>query len=124
MSQVSKFLLLGVISTAVDYILYSLLVLIQVDYAIAIFIGYSSGLGVNYYIGRKYIFTAGTKLKNEHREFIAVASVAFIGMILNIAIVKTLSFSIWNINPLYSRIIAIGVVFFWNYFLRKIFIYH
>jgi putative flippase GtrA len=124
MKEVSKFLLLGIISTAVDYTIYSLLILLSIDYAVAIFIGYSSGLIVNYYIGRRYIFTAGTKLKNGHREFIAVASIAFIGMLLNIAIVKVLSFSLWDLNPLYSRIVAIGVVFFWNYFLRKIFVYH
>ena len=124
MNQVSKFLLLGVLSTAVDYIVYSLLILIGIDYVIAIVFGYSMGLLANYHIGRRYIFTSGHKLKNNRAEFIAVASIAVVGMLLNIGIVKLLSYSLWSIDPLYSRVIAIGVVFFWNYFLRKIFIYH
>ncbi|MEA3523353.1 MAG: GtrA family protein [Campylobacterota bacterium] len=124
MSQVTKFLFLGVLSTGVDYLMYSLLILLCIDYVIAIVVGYSAGLIVNYHIGRQYIFTSGTKLKNTHREFIAVVLIAIVGMLLNIAIVKVLSYSFWDIDPLYSRIAAIGFVFFWNYFLRKIFIYH
>jgi len=124
MNQIGKFLLLGVLTTGIDYLLYSLLIFISVDYVLAIIAGYSAGLLANYYIGRRYIFTAGTKLKSTHREFIAVVAIAIVGMLLNILIVKLLSFTLWDMNPLYSRVIAIGFVFFWNYFLRKIFVYH
>ena len=124
MSSVGKFLLLGVLSTAIDYIIYSFLLMLNIDYVIAIFVGYSVGLLANYYVARNYIFTSGTKLGSSKKEFIAVVLIAIIGMLLNMAIVKILSYSVWNFNPLYSRIIAIGIVFFWNYFLRKIFVYH
>jgi len=124
MSQVAKFLLLGVLSTVIDYLIYLFLVSVSVDYVIAIVVGYSSGLLANYYIGRNYIFTSGTKFRSSHREFIAVVLIAIVGMVLNIAIVKALSYSLWNLDLMYSRIVAIGIVFFWNYFLRKIFVYH
>jgi putative flippase GtrA len=124
MNKIGKFLLLGVLSTAIDYVVYSLLIIFDINYIIAILVGYSMGLLANYYIARRYIFTEGTKLKNSHREFVAVVSIAVVGMLLNMAIVKFLSYSFWHIDPLYSRIVAIGIVFFWNYFLRKIFVYH
>ncbi len=124
MNSAGKFLLLGVLSTAIDYVIYSLLVTLNIDYVIAIFLGYSAGLLANYYIARKYIFTSGTKLGSSKKEFIAVVLIAIVGMLLNMIIVKILSYSIWSFNPLYSRIAAIGIVFFWNYFLRKIFVYH
>lgn len=124
MSNVGKFLLLGILSTAIDYVIYSLLVTLSIDYVIAILVGYSAGLLANYYIARNYIFTSGTKLGSSKKEFIAVVLIAIVGMLLNMVIVKILSYSVWNINPLYSRIVAIGIVFFWNYFLRKIFVYH
>ena len=124
MKQFNQFLLLGLFSTAVDYMTYSLLILLSVHYIAAIIVGYSLGLVFNYYMGRKYIFTKGTKLKNTRHEFVSVVIIALIGMFLNIIIVKLLSYMIFSLNPLYSRIIAIGIVFFWNFFLRKIFVYH
>jgi putative flippase GtrA len=124
MNNVGKFLLLGVLSTAIDYVIYSLLVTLNIDYVIAILVGYSAGLLANYYIARNYIFTSGTKLGSSKKEFIAVVLIAIVGMLLNMVIVKILSYSVWTINPLYSRVVAIGIVFFWNYFLRKIFVYH
>ena len=123
MSQAAKFLLLGAFTTLVDYALYSLLILFGIDYVIAVVAGYSLGLFANYTLGRKYIFMAGTKLKSTHREFVAVVAIAVMGMLINIAIVKALSYSLWHIDPLFSRIVAIGVTFFWNYFMRKLFVY-
>lgn len=124
MQQVSKFLLLGVLSTIIDYGVYSFLIILGLDYVLAIFIGYGLGLLANYYIGRRYIFTSGTKMTSTHKEFMAVVGIAIIGMLLNVVIVKLLSFTLMQMDPLYSRIIAIVLVFFWNYFLRKIFVYH
>lgn len=124
MSSAVKFLFLGVFSTAIDYVIYSLLVTIDINYVVAIFFGYSAGLLANYYIARKYIFTSGTKLGSSHKEFIAVVIIAIVGMLLNMIIVKILSYSIWDVDPLHSRVVAIGLVFFWNYFIRKFFVYH
>lgn len=124
MKQIKQFLLLGLFSTAVDFVIYSLLILLSVNYALAIIVGYSFGLLFNYSMGRKYIFTKGTKLKSTHHEFFSVVAIAIVGMLLNILIVKLLSFMLFSLNPIYSRIIAIGIVFFWNYFLRKFFVYH
>jgi putative flippase GtrA len=123
MKQVGKFLLLGVLTTGIDYAVYTLFILLNIDYVLAIIFGYSTGLLANYAIGRKYIFTEGTKLKSSHREFVAVVLIAIVGMLLNIFIVKLLSYTLFDLGLLYSRVIAIGFVFFWNYFLRKIFVY-
>lgn len=124
MRQIRNFLLLGVLSTLVDYAVYSLLLMVGVDFVTAIIVGYGTGLWVNYYIARHYIFTSGTKVNSVRTEFVAVVLIAFAGALLNIAIVKLLSYSLWQIDPMLSRVVAIGIVFFWNYFARKRFIYH
>ncbi len=124
MKTVHKFLLLGLTTTAIDYIVYLIAIMLGVDYVIAIVLGYSLGLLANYMIGRRYIFTSGVKLKSSKHEFIAIVAIAVMGALLNIVIVKMLSYSLFTLDPLYSRVIAIGVVFFWNYFARKVFVYH
>ena len=116
--------MLGVISTLVDYVVYSVLIVLNINYVIAIVVGYSTGLAVNYQIGRRYIFTAGVKVGSTRAEFVAVVTIALFGALFNIAIVKLLSYSLWHLDPMFSRIIAIGVVFFWNYFARKVWVYH
>jgi len=124
MKAIHKFFLLGIISTATDYILYSSAILLNINYIFAIIIGYSSGLIVNYIIGRSFIFTSGHKLKDSKHEFIAVVFIAIFGALFTIAIVKILSYSLFHMDPLISRLIAIAIVFFWNYFARKIFVYN
>lgn len=124
MKQIHKFLLLGVVSTLIDYVVYSILIFVDIDYVVAIIAGYSSGLLANYQIGRRYIFTSGAKMKSSRAEFIAVVVIAFFGALFNIAIVKLLSYSFWQLDPMLSRVVAIGVVFFWNYFARKVWVYH
>jgi putative flippase GtrA len=124
MKTVHKFLLLGVFSTAVDYILYTIAILVGINYVVAIILGYSAGLIANYIIGRSFVFTSGHKLKNSKYEFAAVVFIAILGALFTILIVKILSYSLFHMNPLLSRPIAIVIVFFWNYFIRKVFVYN
>jgi putative flippase GtrA len=124
MKTVHKFLLLGILSTLIDYILYSSAILLGVNYVIAIIAGYSAGLLANYIIGRNFIFTSGHKFKSSKYEFAAVVAIALFGVLFTIAIVKILSYSLLHMDPLFSRLIAIVIVFFWNYFARKFFVYN
>ncbi len=124
MSQMRGFLLLGVLTTLIDYALYAALIAFGVDYVVAVVLGYSTGLWANYILGRRYVFTAGRKLRSSRKEFVAVALIALGGMLLSVLIVKLLSYSLFSLDPLLSRIAAIGVTFVWNYLLRKRFVYH
>jgi len=124
MKIVHKFLLLGILSTTIDYVLYSSAILLGVHYSIAIILGYSAGLLANYIIGRNFIFTSGHKLKSSKHEFAAVVFIAIFGALFTIVIVKVLSYSLFHMDPLLSRPIAIGIVFFWNYLARKVFVYN
>ncbi len=124
MKTIHKFFLLGILSTLIDYILYSIAILLDANYILAIILGYSAGLIANYILGRKFIFTSGHKLKSSKYEFGAVAVIAVLGALFTIIIVKTLSYSSLHMDPLLSRPIAIAIVFFWNYIARKLFVYN
>lgn len=124
MKVVHKFLLLGILSTLIDYVLYSSAILLGINYVFAIILGYSAGLLANYIIGRNFIFTSGHKLKSSKHEFVAVVVIAVLGALLTITLVKTLSYSLFHMDPLISRLIAIAIVFFWNYFARKLLVYN
>ena len=124
MKTVGKFLGLGALTTIIDYLLFSALMWAGVDYVVAITAGYGTGLWVNFVIGRRYVFVRGSKVARMHHELLAVSLIALGGLLLNIAVVKLLSYSLLALDPMLSRVIAIGIAFFWNYFARKQFVYH
>jgi len=124
MKQFFNFFLLGGLSTLIDILTYFILIKLNTHYTIAIVIGYTLGFLTNFILGRRYIFKAGTKINKALLELFVVFFIALVGLLLNIFIVHLLSFSIATIDPIFSRVIAIGMVFFWNFLARKYFVYH
>jgi putative flippase GtrA len=124
MNQFIKFFILGAFSTLIDFIVYTILVYSNIGYVIAIGIGYGCGFIFNFYIGRRHIFRDGIKVKNFTRELLVVLIINLVAVLLNIFIVYILYSYLSILGKIYARIIAIGIVFFWNYYARKLFVYH
>ena len=121
MKQINKFFIVGLFSTGVDYLLYSYLVFIDVNYILAICAGYFFGFLFNFYVSRKYVFDK-IKIEKLHHEFLIVLVISIFAVGLNIAIVFICK-NYLSFNYYIGRIFAIGIVFFFNYFARKGFIY-
>jgi len=119
--MIGKFFIVGAVSTAVDYVIYSGLVYFGTPYYIAIVIGYMVGLLVNFSLARKKVFTKGSRFEKIHHEFLAVFAVSVLAVGLNIFIVWALAR--FGINYYSGRAVALVVVFFFNYYARKGFIY-
>lgn len=119
-----NFLLLGVVSTLADLLTYSLLLLLNVHYIIAITIGYFIGFIINFYAGRKFVFTNGSKFESVAKEYWMVKIIVLVGLLFNLAIVYVL-FDVYHIlNEHWARIMAIGIVFIWNFIARKLWVYN
>jgi putative flippase GtrA len=119
--MIGKFFIIGALSTVVDFVIYSLLIYLDIHYAIAIIVGYTCGFLVNFFLARKSVFTKGSRFEKIHHEFLAVFFISIAAVILNIILV-------WGLNKIgldfYSgRAVALIVVFFFNYYARKGFVY-
>jgi putative flippase GtrA len=115
-----RYLGVSVVAFAVDYgTMTVLLKLVHVDKMIAASAGFILGLILNYLLSRVWVF-AGEKSRISSRwaEFTVFAAVGAIGLILNDAVIWALT-SGFGIDPLLSKLPATGVVFFWNFFLRR-----
>ena len=119
--MIGKFFIVGAISTAVDFLLYSLLIYLGIAYYVAIVIGYMTGLLVNFYLARSKVFTKGSRFSKIHHEFLAVFAVSVMAVGLNILIVWALAQM--GIDYYSGRAVALVIVFFFNYYARKGFIY-
>jgi len=119
--MIGRFFVVGAISTAVDYGIYAILVFIGIPYYLAIFVGYMIGLLVNFWLARTQVFTKGSRFQKSLHEFLAVLGVSLIAVGLNILIVWLLAK--FGIDYYTGRAVALVVVFFFNYYARKGFIY-
>ncbi|MEA1954177.1 MAG: GtrA family protein [Campylobacterota bacterium] len=121
MKQIKKFLYVGILATLVDFCFYSLLIYFEIfSYGMATVIGYSTGFVVSFFLTRNYAFSK-IKVDKFHYEFLFVLLITFVGLLLNLFIVYVLVKL--EVNEYMARVVAIGVVFFFNYFARKRFVY-
>ncbi len=115
-----RFFWIGGLTTVIDYLLYAVLIFFGFSYILGIIAGYFVGLLVNFYLTRKYVFQNGSKFGSIKKEFSAVFFIAVLAVGLNILIVKILALVIDYYS---ARAVAIILVFFVNFYLRKWFVY-
>ena len=76
---------------------------------------------VNYLLSIFHVFESGERYHRKH-EILLVFVVSGIGLVLN-QIIMWLLIERISMPLLFSKLLAIGMVFFWNYFARKKFIF-
>jgi putative flippase GtrA len=76
---------------------------------------------VNYLLSIRFVFVSGQRFRRRW-EVALVFLVSAIGLVLNQAI---LAFSVESLklSLLLSKLAATGVVFFWNYFARRVLVF-
>lgn len=75
---------------------------------------------INWGSGRLILFKE--KSTSLMRELLQIYSASIIGMILNLVIMY-MAVEVIVISEMMSKIIATGIGFFWNFFIRKLVIY-
>lgn len=128
--QWSRFSITSIFATAVDLAVYSLFIFSvfsnsqqkvqSKELLIATIIGTLSGMLVNFYLQKKYVFTLNRKLS---RAFSLSILVTFGAIILETSIVYFLSQSRlfqYGLSLMIPKIAAMICVFFYSYYLMKI----
>jgi len=124
MNQMSRFFIVGGLSTLVDYVIFSIAVSLHVHYSLGIILGYLIGFIVHFTLSKKHVFLSGSKINHPLAELFSVFLIALSGLLLNILIVWLFHNFLNLLDVFSSRIVAIILVFFWSYFARKLFVYH
>lgn len=120
--QLIRYGFVGAIAFAADY--GSLYVLTEVagwQYLLSAAISFLIGLIVNYTLSNLFVFKAHS-LNSHTAEFIIFALIGVIGLGLNEGIMYVLT-DIVGWYYMVSKLISTGVVFFWNFFARKLTLY-
>jgi len=116
--KISKYLFFSIIATITDIlILYILTSIFGIYYLVSATISYIVGMFIAFYGNLKYTFERNYN-KKIHHQFINFTIISLAGLILNLVFIKILTnnFGIWYI---YSKIIAVVIIFFIKYIFHK-----
>lgn len=75
----------------------------------------------NYLLSINFVFVSGVRYKKFH-EILFVFIISGIALVIN-QMILFISIEIVQIQLIIAKIIATGIVFFWNYFGRKYFVF-
>ena len=117
-----KYGITSVVALVVDF--GTLLVLnhvFNVNYLVAATIAFLLGLIVNYAMSHNRVFTDPV-LKNKSTNFIAFGLIGVIGLFANDIIIWFAHDKV-GLSVLFAKMVAVAVVFFWNFLARRQLLY-
>lgn len=116
-----KYLVVGAIATLVEWILFYLLnTLFSIHYIAATTIAYIISTFSNWFFGRVLVFEKSEK--GPLAEIASIYAASVIGLLLNV-LIMWVAVSGFGIAEMLSKVIATGLVFMYNFIIRKLVIY-
>lgn len=119
--QFAIYLIVGAGATIVEWICFYLIShSMSIHYAIATTIAFTISTYANWILGKVLLFTE--KSKSLIKELTSVYATSIIGLSLNL-LIMWIEIDRLGRNEMMSKVIATGIVFFWNFLIRKLVIY-
>lgn len=112
-----KFALSSSIATIVDYVLYQILVKYFFIPEYSNLLSASAGMIINFFLQKRFIFDLNRKATTA---FAISALVSIGGIIISTIIIHLLTtHEIFNTNQYIIKAVATGIVFFYNFYLKR-----
>lgn len=119
-TQLIHYLCVGGVSALVEWGTFSVILSVNINYLIAVFISFIFATGVNYWLCKRFIFFHSQHV--IYMEATLIYLVSAIGLILNI-LLMWLMVDIKDMHPIVSKVPATGTVFIWNFISRKFWVF-
>ncbi len=120
LKQLFVYLIVGGIATVAEWASFYLLDdTMGINYMLATTIAFAFSTFVNWLAGKILLFKEN---KDGIKELIQIYLTSIAGLIFNL-IIMWVAIEIFSIPNFVSKVIATGIVFFWNFIIRKLFIY-
>jgi putative flippase GtrA len=120
--RVARYFLVGGVAAGVDLVLFVVMVKgLAVGWMPAGMVSFCFATLVNYSLSVRYVFSSGVRFQRG-QEILLVFLVSGVGLVVNQAALATLIEGAgWD--SLIAKIVATSAVFFWNYGVRRCFIF-
>ena len=120
LKELLLYLVVGGVATVTEWLMFFVLEKIAVHYMLATVIAYVISTFVNWLAGRVLVFKESKKA--VIREIIEIYLASIVGLLLNLGLMW-LMVDAFDFNEMLSKIIATGIVFLYNFLIRKLVIY-
>ena len=118
--QFILYLFVGGVATIAEWVVFYLLdSKFSMHYVPAVTLAFILSTFVNWICGKIILFH---EKKNLWKELTQIYVTSIAGLLMNL-LIMWIAFDNLHINKMLSKIIATGIVFFWNFFIRKLVIY-
>jgi putative flippase GtrA len=122
-TQFLKYIIVGGTAFVFDFFsLFTLTEFFGIHYLTSATIAFIIGLNVNYILAKYFVFT-DSKIKNIRAEYFFVVCISLSGLILNIGLLWLLTEK-FLIYYLISKLIATIITLFYNFWIRKVFVFN
>ena len=120
--HIVRYFLIGGMGACVDLTLYVILVYsIDMNYLLAGAVSFVFSTLVNYYLGIRFLFDVNVRFSSTH-EVLLVFVASGLGLGFHQLILYATA-GYLELNLVLSKVITMGIVFFWNYSARTYYIY-
>lgn len=120
--KIIKYFFVGGAAALVDWSVFALLVkYFNYPWFVAGASSFMLATLVNYVLSIKHVFASGTRF-TRNKEVFLTFFVSFIGLVIN-QLILWQGIEFYLLDPLLAKIMATGVVFFWNFAARNYFIF-
>jgi putative flippase GtrA len=92
----------------------------QIHHLAAVIISFIAATAVNYVLCTRFVFVRGRH--PAHRELLLLYLVSAVGLMLNLLLMSLLV-GLWSMRAVPAKIAATGIVFFWNFSARKMWVF-
>lgn len=121
--QLFRYTFVGGFAFLIDFgTLYIMTEYCKIHYLISAGVAFIFGLTINYFLSVKWVFSSRT-MRNRLLEFLLFTVIGLIGLVLNEFFLWILT-DILLIYYLLSKIITTIIVYFWNFFARKVILFN
>lgn len=120
--ELMVYAVVGIGATVVEWLFFYILnEIFSINYLFSTTIAFIFSTFVNWLLGRALLF----KKKNEkmYKELINIYIVSIIGLLMNLFFMWIL-INKMNYSAFFSKIISTGIIFIWNFMIRKFVIYN
>lgn len=126
--QSISYFCVGGIAAIVEWVIFTLFTnVIGINYILATCLAFVFSTAANWILGRIWTFKDHEKYRDKQaKEIVLVFAVSAIGLVFNMGLMYLFVTVIGldtSILKTISKVISTGIVFFWNFFIRKFIIY-
>ena len=119
--QLVKYNIVGVLNTAVDFVVYQIITYFGLNYAVAQCISYSCGILNSYFFNSRWTFNS--KDNKDKQEFVKFVAVNLISLGISVLLLKV-CYNVFDIQSnFWSKAIVTPIVMIINFLGSKLFVF-